>query len=225
MSHAPSTTAKNIMKFFRLFSDLLTVKNVVLLAALALVALTGFFGGWEPATTEGTLALEEGDTAQADPLAITAGEALWTSDPGPLGFANPENVYLLLRAHVDSSHAEAIPAPIVQRAVTGFLSEPLEAQPGLWSNSYVDDGSLGTPNIYRVIDDHRARGVQPNLPQEYWFVWELPATTPAEATVEFHFFSHTWRKSSLEDTHIWADRTLAATQVLTAQVLIAEGAE
>lgn len=215
MSGSKPTLLGHTLRFFRLFSDLLNVKNVVLLVTLGLIGLSGLLGGWGTATAEHEEIpiIDAGESTAADPFQITALEAFWSDDPGAFGFAG-ESTFLFLRAHVESGHGEAIPAPVLLDSLTMRVAEELEPEPGMFSNSFTDDGSTGTPVAYRAIDGQSVRGVQPGLGQEYWFMWALPLDTPRDGEVEVQFFSHTWRQSALEDAHIWADRTLVATQVL-----------
>lgn len=217
MTEQSPTPLAHALRFFRLFADLLNVKNVTLLATLALIAVSGLLGGWSTATaTSSEIAvIDDGDDAPVAPFTLRIAEAFWSDDPGPFGFPG-ESTFLFLRAQVASNHEEAIPANVLTAALTAFLEVPPPQLPGWYSNSVTSDDSIGTPTAYRAIDGHPARGVQPGITQEYWFVWTLPHTTTKQAEIEMHLYSHTWRKSSLEDAHIWADRTLIATQTIFA---------
>ena len=52
MSKSDSTRGATIWRFFRLFSDLASPSNLAILAGLALVLVTGVFGGWNSADAQ-----------------------------------------------------------------------------------------------------------------------------------------------------------------------------
>lgn len=137
--------ARSFLRFFGLFSDLLTVRNAILLGALAVIALTAAFGGWSAAAddTDETPEFEAADEIIATPFTVEVLEVFWAPEAGSLVYSG-DSMFLLVRARIEVDNNEAVQEALLSKAVTGFLPEPLEPQPGLWSNSLADDGSIGT---------------------------------------------------------------------------------
>lgn len=205
-----------VLRFFRLFSDLLTPKNITLLAGLLLVAVTSLFGGWEAVAADETEIpeFEAGDVVPVAPFEVTSYEVFWADDLAPLTSAWQDTTFLAMRINLAQTTQQVIYTYILSEAVTARIpGVELSPQEGLWSNSNVTDGSLGRPRVYRAVDFNMSRSIQPNLSQEYWLVWELPPETERVPELVFEFYSHTWRQSALDRGYAWFDRTLVATQV------------
>ena len=219
MSKSDSTREATIWRFFRLFSDLASPANLAILAGLALVLVTGVFGGWNSADAqpETTPRATSSEVVAAQPFTVSVSDAFWTTDPSPLPAGFQEATFFIVRARVVNTTDSWIQAPLLGQAITAAVpNTELQPQSGLWSNAQVNDGSMGSPTALRVIDAQSARAFQPALEQEYWLVWELPPDTPRSPQVELQYFSHNWRASSLDGGFFWTDRTPVAVQDVSA---------
>ncbi|WP_187995047.1 hypothetical protein [Schaalia sp. JY-X159] len=221
MTKSGSTRGAGIWRFFKLFSDLASPANLTILAGLALILVTGVFGGWNAADAqpETTPRASSSEAVSARPFTISISDSFWTSDPSPLPGGFQEAAFFVVKARVVNTTESWIQAPLLSQAITATIpNTDLQPQSGLWSNALVSDGSMGGPTAYRVIDLQSARAFQPALEQEYWLVWELPPDTPRSPQVQLQYFSHTWRASSLDGGFFWTDRSLVAVQSLSAAV-------
>jgi hypothetical protein len=111
------------LRFLKLFSDLVNPVNIAILAGLAVIAVTGAFGGWRAAEEdpEALAVVEEGAPASADPFAITIQEAFWTADSAPLGWQPEDTVSLVVRAHVESSFDAPVPVSQLCQSVVAIM--------------------------------------------------------------------------------------------------------
>jgi hypothetical protein len=214
------------LRFLKLFSDLVNPVNIAILAGLAVIAVTGAFGGWRAAEEdpEALAVVEEGAPASADPFTITIQEAFWTADAAPLGWQPEDTVSLVVRAHVESSFDAPVPVSQLCQSVVAIMPG-VEAAAGQASQAEGLDGAGqsqqsggGVPAglvpwaAYRVVDGAHERAVQPGIPQDYWLVWQIPADSPQPDALRIVHTRATWRASSLDGGMFWADRTAASTQ-------------
>lgn len=206
-----------LLRFLKLFADLVTPTNVVLLVGVAIVGVTGLLGGWTAIEERPDVVpeLATGEAAQTGPFAITVERALWDPDPSEFGLPDTGDALLVVRAQVENTHGSWIDATVLASALTGRLpGVALVPQSGLYANSLTTDGSIGTPTLRRAVDLQYAATVQPAPAQAYWFVWELPADTPRTDRVDLEFNSQNWRASALDGHHLWTDRALLARQTV-----------
>lgn len=210
-----------LAKFIKLFADLVTPVNLLILAGLAIILVTGMTSGWDAVDGEDQEipVAELGDEVNAHPFLITVHDTAWVDDPAPLFGSGETEAMFVARVTVKNATNEPVAANLLTNAVTARIPEiPLEPQPGLFSNMVVDDGSFGRPEVTRVIDGNASRAIQPALVNEYWLLWRLPIDTPREAALTLEFSEHTWRASSLDGGEYWTDRTLTMIHPVTARV-------
>ncbi len=210
-----------LAKFFKLFADLVTPVNLLIVAGLAVILVTGLTSGWDAveAEDEEIPVAALGDEVNAHPFLITVHDTAWVDDPTPLFGSSETEAMFVARVTLQNATNESVPTGIVTDSVNARIPDtPLEPQPGLFSNMVVSDGSFGKPEVTRVIDGKPSRAIQPALVNEYWLMWRLPVDTPREASLNLEFSEHTWRASSLDGGEFWADRTLTAIHPVTARV-------
>ncbi|MGO3797071.1 MAG: hypothetical protein ACTJGR_08135 [Pauljensenia sp.] len=218
---APGVSARSrrvtgaLVRFLRLFADMVTPTNVAVLAGLAVIGVTGILGGWKAIEEQpqDVPVVADGETVRTGPFDITVRQAMWAQDPGAFGLPDQGDALLVLRATVENTHGSWVDAYVLADALSGSLpGVDLVPQSGLFANSRATDGGIGTPTLRRAVDLQYASTVQPGLSQDYWFVWELPPDTQRTSHLDLTFHSQTWRASSLDGHHFWTDRVLIGHQ-------------
>ena len=209
-----------LLKFLKLFADLVTPTNVLVLLGLVIIGVTALLGGWGAIGQQSrdVPAVAAGETAHTGPFDITVREALWAGDSGALSLPDQGSALLVVRATVENTHGTWVDAVVLADALSGRLpGVDLTPQSGLFANSRTTDGGIGTPTLRRAVDLQYASTIQPGLPQDYWFVWELPSDTQRSESLDLTFHAQTWRASSLDGHHFWTDRVLAAHQEIAVE--------
>lgn len=216
-SRLRATTAR-VLAVRKRFGGLLSSRNLLLAAAAAVIAWTGVTGGWGSAleaTPEELPTVEPSAAVEAAPLSIRVTDAFWADDVSALTYPLEDATFLIVRAEITAEVTE----PLAFYDVPGSLhvtipGTELPTPSGGYSNSLVEDGSLGDPELFRVVDSQPIRALQPSMPQEYWLVWTLPAATEHAETVRIEYLARTHRRSSLDASMLWTDPVPVAVQDL-----------
>ncbi|GEM_PF-1090381 len=211
----PPRPPGTLVRFLRLFADMVTPTNVAVLVGLAIIGVTGILGGWQAIEEQpqDVPVVADGETVRTGPFAITVRQAMWAQDPGDFGLPDQGEALLVLRATVENTHGRWVEAYVLSDALSGSLpGVDLVPQSGLFANSRATDGGIGTPTLRRAVDLQYASTIQPGLTQDCWFVWELPPDTQRTTHLDVTFHSQTWRASSLDGHLFWTDRVLSGHQ-------------
>ena len=205
------------IRFLKLFADLITVRNVAILAGIVLVGVSGLTGGLGAAedTEDGIPHLPAGHSAQANPFTVSVNELFWSDTVDDLYFSSPTSTYLIAKVDVESSFPEFVYVGTLQEAVTATLEGYTFDLPEGWGLGQAAPGTVGRAMVFRAIDNIQTRDIQPAMPQEYWMVWELPGDTPHVDAATMRFTSLTYRRSSMDRQMLWTDPVISALQTLS----------
>lgn len=210
--------AARVVAIRKRFGGLLSSRNLLLAAAAVVIAWTGVTGGWGSAleaTPDELPTAAPTDTVEAAPLSVRVTAAFWTDDASALTYAVEDATFLIVRAEITAEVTEPLAFYDVPGSLHGTIpGTTLPAPSAGYSNSLVEDGSLGEPELFRVVDSQPIRALQPGMPQEYWLVWTLPMATEHAGTVRIEYLARTHRRSSLDASMLWTDPVPVAVQDL-----------
>ena len=100
----------------------------------------------------------------------------------------------------------------VDNAVSGTLSDAVENLLG----TREPNRGLAFAGAMRGTDANRAEAIQPGYAQDFFTIWALPEGVEMTPTVTVRINALKERRSTLDDTKIWADPTSLASIDLTA---------
>ncbi len=189
------------------------LRQVVTGIGLFLLLLTAPFGGWAkaPATATGPERFAVGKPMTLGPLELTVDRASWNTDPSNTFGPSKVGAYLLVIGHLRNSSNAMVPVGVMKdhlrlTGLTNVLASMDVTDPK--ENPVPPDKADYT--LYNAPDTTVLSSVAPGLTYEVAYVFEVKGTTlPDRVTVDT--FGYTWRKSSLDQTEMWLDRTPVGT--------------
>lgn len=182
-----------------------TPRNLLLLGALLVIAVTWALGGFRSSA----LAAADlprgavGTEASASPLVATLEQGRIVDSDDELGLPDVDGSHYVL---VPAMLTTTDPRPMDGLTLTRAFSSDLAGRTRFGAPAGDTDYEAG-PEILQAEDAVPVSGLQPDLPQSAVLVWERSdqAAAPAEVAVTVH--GYTWRSSILSDGAAYWDRT------------------
>lgn len=114
MSTKDNPESSRVWRFFEVSSYLMPPANVLILAGLIFVLITGDFGGRKAAMDhiEETPTIKLGDHIDAAPFSLTVHQALWISDVSPLIAGVGNKAFFAVRATVVNTASQPVPTHV-----------------------------------------------------------------------------------------------------------------
>ncbi|MDO5501725.1 MAG: hypothetical protein Q4G67_01005 [Actinomycetia bacterium] len=180
-----------------------TIRDVVLGAFLAVVLISGLFGGWDAAEREVAIA-NVAETIEAAPLEVTVLGAATSTDLDSSDFSDPEGRYIVVVADLTSDQVRSIPA-----LETVHVAR-LHGVPGVfrpYASSDIPPERVA-PRLAFARDGSMLRDIGPGLTYRTWLVWEQRPGAPEPSEVTVGIYGMTYRASSIDGSQGWFDPTL-----------------
>ncbi|RYJ05246.1 MAG: hypothetical protein EON52_12555 [Actinomycetales bacterium] len=178
-------------------------KQLLLVAAAAVILASGLFGGLERAETAEIEALEVGRTVDTGPFDLSIERGRTTTELEPSSFSSaPPSRSVVLVASVRNLSDHSVSAATLQDSVglsgvAGLLDDGRPAK----------KGADVRPRVLVLADGSALSTVVPGLTYEVALVWDQAADSAPPSSVGVEIRSHTARKSTLDGQQGWFDPT------------------
>ncbi len=177
------------------FKDLASATNLLLLALMAALLLTGLFGGWKNLADRETkiAAADVGQEVEAEPLKVSVRKGGWFQDIPQLYRLKPGQRALLVSADVTNQTKQVIDRLDVQTAFridAKGLVDPI-------TDRHADADKV-QPHIIRASDALRGGALQPGLPTRMALIWVQDGSYPVPDRVKLVIRKQKYRASALD---------------------------
>lgn len=190
------------------FKDLADQNNLLLLGSVVVLGLIGLFGGWNRVAEKKTV-LQSAAAKQeftASPLKLEFLRGFWFKDKPELMPLQPLSANergLLVTVDVTNTSPRPVSMVEVQaafRTTAAGLTELAKAIPA----------AEARPTLLRTSDLRPVRSLQPGLKTRVALIWIQGAAQPVPPNLKVVVYRQTYRKSALDGSMGYFDRTAAA---------------
>lgn len=191
-------------------------------AVLAIAAVVSVpLGGWETtlSAADTVQSAAMGEAKAVGPFSVTVGKAGWFKDIVGIGYADPKKNYLVMRVTITDFSAKG---PLPAQIIGDVLNVYLEGQTPVSSADLVASGSLSDAvedlfgvhqqnvglsfsGAMRGTDENPGEAIQPGFDQDFFAMWVLPEGAEMTSHVTVRINTLKERRSTLDDTKVWAD--------------------